>query len=193
MSVASTYPPTTKKSYIKRNTLKNLSDELGTDFIDSYDLNSIDKARIQQSIEQLLLHSLEDDEHNKKDQFELNDIVSFLKSGFNDIIQDDFSRCFTEHEDNAWNWNIYLFPLWLFGLIIRYFILFPIRLLSLTIALCLFLFLFFSIKIIIPNNHKRSWYERKLIAYLSFVFVYTWTGVIRVHGVIPKKKLIKYM
>ena len=56
---------------------------------------------------------------------------------------DDFSRCFESSRSPAWNWNFYLFPLWFMGVLIRYLILFPIRLTVLVggfviFAICLF-------------------------------------------------------
>lgn len=45
--------------------------------------------------------------------------------------QDSFTRCFKSIPPEPWNWNIYLFPLWCFGVVIRYFVLFPGRLDSL--------------------------------------------------------------
>lgn len=41
--------------------------------------------------------------------------------------QDSFTRCFKSNSPEPWNWNIYLFPLWVVGVIMRYGILFPIR------------------------------------------------------------------
>ena len=42
-------------------------------------------------------------------------------------IQDTFTRCFKSNAPEPWNWNLYLFPLWVMGVIVRYGILFPIR------------------------------------------------------------------
>ena len=43
------------------------------------------------------------------------------------IVDDSFLRCFQSASSDPWNWNIYLFPLWLVGLLVRHLILFPIR------------------------------------------------------------------
>lgn len=42
-------------------------------------------------------------------------------------LQDGFSRCFESSRSQPWNWNLYLWPLWAMGVIVRYFVLFPIR------------------------------------------------------------------
>ena len=43
------------------------------------------------------------------------------------MLQDSFTRCFKSNPPEPWNWNIYLFPLWCFGVVVRYCILFPLR------------------------------------------------------------------
>ncbi|XLR24129.1 hypothetical protein S83_052029, partial [Arachis hypogaea] len=40
---------------------------------------------------------------------------------------DSFLRCFKSIRSEPRNWNIYLFPLWCFGVVIRYLVLFPAR------------------------------------------------------------------
>jgi hypothetical protein len=42
--------------------------------------------------------------------------------------QDSFTRCFKSNPPETWNWNVYLFPLWCCGVVMRYFIIFPVRL-----------------------------------------------------------------
>ena len=36
-------------------------------------------------------------------------------------------RCFQSASSDPWNWNVYLFPVWLLGVLVRYGILFPLR------------------------------------------------------------------
>lgn len=43
------------------------------------------------------------------------------------FLQDSFTRCFKSNPPEPWNWNIYLFPLWCLGVVVRYGVLFPIR------------------------------------------------------------------
>jgi glycerol-3-phosphate O-acyltransferase 3/4 len=49
------------------------------------------------------------------------------------LMQDSFTRCFKSNSPEPWNWNIYLFPLWCLGVVIRYGLLFPLRYLSLMV------------------------------------------------------------
>ncbi|KAF5758835.1 putative glycerol-3-phosphate 1-O-acyltransferase [Helianthus annuus] len=41
-------------------------------------------------------------------------------------MQDSFTRCFKSNPPEPWNWNVYLFPLWCLGVVVRYGILFPV-------------------------------------------------------------------
>jgi glycerol-3-phosphate O-acyltransferase 3/4 len=50
-----------------------------------------------------------------------------LATGAKAIVDDTFTKCFKSTPPELWNWNIYLFPLWLIGVGIRYLVLFPIR------------------------------------------------------------------
>ena len=58
---------------------------------------------------------------------ELLDISPLLQDAASAIVDDSFLRCFQQASSDPWNWNIYLFPLWLVGLIVRHAILFPLR------------------------------------------------------------------
>lgn len=54
-------------------------------------------------------------------------LVSFLILA---ACQDSFTRCFKSIPPEPWNWNVYLFPLWCLGVVVRYGFLFPLRLAS---------------------------------------------------------------
>lgn len=55
------------------------------------------------------------------------DISPLVQDAAAAIVDDSFLRCFQSQSNDPWNWNIYLFPLWAVGLIVRYLILFPLR------------------------------------------------------------------
>ncbi len=63
--------------------------------------------------------------------FELSSHI--LAQGVSAVVDDSFNRCFMSTEAEDWNWNIYLFPGWLIGVIIRYCIAFPLRLTALVL------------------------------------------------------------
>ena len=58
---------------------------------------------------------------------DLLDVSSFVQDAAAAIVDDSFLRCFQSQSSDPWNWNIYLAPLWLIGLVVRYLILFPLR------------------------------------------------------------------
>lgn len=58
--------------------------------------------------------------------FELS--THIVAQGASAIVDDSFNRCFASTESEPWNWNIYLFPCWLVGVVLRYLVVFPIRL-----------------------------------------------------------------
>jgi glycerol-3-phosphate O-acyltransferase 3/4 len=104
------------------------------------------------------------------------------------IVQDGFSRCFESSRQQPWNWNLYLWPLWACGVIIRYFILFPIRLIFLLSGLLIVLISLPILKVApLISEPTRQSVQRKLIRFLCGVFVFSWTGVIRYHGRLPRK------
>ena len=65
--------------------------------------------------------------HNCACRVDLLDISSLLTDAASAIVDDSFLRCFQSASEDPWNWNAYLFPAWLLGVVIRYCILFPLR------------------------------------------------------------------
>ena len=107
--------------------------------------SALEQERIQTAVETLLLSNLslanEAKERERREidarslathlspspAFDMRDLGSFFKHGMEVIVQDGFSRCFESSRAQPWNWNLYLWPLWLLGVAVRYCILFPIR------------------------------------------------------------------
>jgi len=113
------------------------------------------------------------------------DVSALLNEGAQAIVDDSFTKCFKSTPSEPWNWNIYLFPLWCGGVLIRYLILFPLRLALLLGLFLLFFIFFFSVSVFVwPKSFKRSlqqWSIRKMCG----VFVLSWTGVVKYHGARP--------
>ena len=65
------------------------------------------------------------------------------------LIDDSFFRCFTSAPPDMWNYTWYLFPQWCLGVVLRYCILFPLRLASLLLAMALSLCAFFSVQAVL--------------------------------------------
>jgi len=75
------------------------------------------------------------------------DISLDLTDGASSVIDDSFLRCFTSMPPDHWNWNWYLFPLWLVGVLLRHCVLFPLRLLVLMGGFAFFFPVFFGIRL----------------------------------------------
>ncbi|KAK1365301.1 putative glycerol-3-phosphate 1-O-acyltransferase [Heracleum sosnowskyi] len=117
---------------------------------------------------------------------DLLDISPTLTEAAGAIIDDSFTRCFKSNLPEPWNWNIYLFPMWCLGVVIRYGILFPIRVLVLTIGWIIFLSSYFSVHFLLKGHEKlRKNLERSLVELICCFFVASWTGVVKYHGPRP--------
>ncbi|KAH0860175.1 hypothetical protein HID58_088436 [Brassica napus] len=124
---------------------------------------------------------------------DLIDISPTLTEAAGAIVDDSFTRCFKSNPPEPWNWNIYLFPLWCFGVVVRYCILFPLR----------FVLDFNFWVVYFPFNiHPRTFaaersrqieekyrggvgISRVLVEMICSFFVGSWTGVVKYHGPRP--------
>ncbi|KAJ4829740.1 Glycerol-3-phosphate acyltransferase 9 [Turnera subulata] len=99
---------------------------------------------------------------------------------------DSFTRCFKSNPPEPWNWNIYLFPLWCCGVVVRYGILFPVRVLVLTIGWIIFLSSYIPVHVLLKGHDRlRKKIERILVELICSFFVASWTGVVKYHGPRP--------
>jgi glycerol-3-phosphate O-acyltransferase 3/4 len=120
---------------------------------------------------------------------DLLDISPTLTEAAGAIVDDSFTRCFKSNSPEPWNWNIYLFPLWCLGVVIRYGILFPLRLFTLLLGWIIFWAGFIPAHILLKGQDKlRSKIERKLVEMICSVFVASWTGVVKYHGPRPSMR-----
>uniref|UniRef100_A0A453BDM1 Phospholipid/glycerol acyltransferase domain-containing protein n=1 Tax=Aegilops tauschii subsp. strangulata TaxID=200361 RepID=A0A453BDM1_AEGTS len=120
---------------------------------------------------------------------DLLDISPVLTEAAGAIVDDSFTRCFKSNSPEPWNWNIYLFPLWCLGVVIRYGLLFPLRFLTLILGWMAFFTAFFPVRFLMNGkNRLKSKIERKLVEMMCSVFVASWTGVIKYHGPRPSSR-----
>lgn len=127
--------------------------------------------------------------HGKLRLRDLIDLSPALTEAAGAIVDDSFTRCFKSNSPEPWNWNIYLFPLWCCGVVIRYLIIFPIRVLVLTIGWIIFLSLYMPIHFLLKGQEKlRKKLERSLVELICSFFVASWTGVIKYHGPRPSMR-----
>ncbi|OMO77600.1 Phospholipid/glycerol acyltransferase [Corchorus capsularis] len=124
---------------------------------------------------------------------DLLDISPTLTEAAGAIVDDSFTRCFKSNPPEPWNWNVYLFPLWCFGVAVRYLILFPARVIVLIIGWIIFLSSFIPVHFLLKGHDKlRKKMERVLVELICSFFVASWTGVVKYHGprpsIRPKQK-----
>jgi glycerol-3-phosphate O-acyltransferase 3/4 len=126
-------------------------------------------------------------------RFDLGDVAPILIEGTAKVVEDGFTCCFTSSNPHPWNWNIYLYPAWIFGVVIRYCILFPLRFFgSRKIkdfdshrALCLLLATTFVATVMFLSEYIwkdpkiRGNRQRKIIQLYCQAFVASWSGVIK--------------
>eukprot|EP00271_Cylindrocystis_brebissonii_P019136 TRINITY_DN56_c0_g1_i2.p1 TRINITY_DN56_c0_g1~~TRINITY_DN56_c0_g1_i2.p1 ORF type:complete len:389 (+),score=73.71 TRINITY_DN56_c0_g1_i2:172-1338(+) len=144
----------------------------------------------QKNVEDMLLES-RGLQHQKESQggallHDLLDISSTLNEAGSAIVDDSFTKCFRSNDSEPWNWNIYLFPLWCLGVVVRYVILFPLRLILLIAGWIVFIILFTPVHFTFKGKLRRS-IERFLVEMMCGVFVASWTGVIKYHGPRPSR------
>ncbi|KAL3701590.1 hypothetical protein R1sor_019612 [Riccia sorocarpa] len=142
----------------------------------------------QRHLDEVLAESGPKADVNRNLLRDILDISPTLSEAASAIVDDSFTRCFKSNSPEPWNWNIYLFPLWIVGVITRYCFLFPIRLVLLALGWIIFLGLFIPIHFTMKNAKLRQKLERGLVEFLCSVFVASWTGVIRYHGPRPSRR-----
>jgi hypothetical protein len=103
------------------------------------------------------------------------DISSPLNDAAAALVDDSFLRCFKTLPDEPWNWNIYLYPLWAVGVVVRNCILFPLRLIILLLGFLVFVAGFAAVGAVV-KGHRKQQAERRLVQFLCQVFVVSWTG-----------------
>jgi glycerol-3-phosphate O-acyltransferase 3/4 len=117
--------------------------------------------------------------------FFLDDVVPFLNGGAKAIYQDSFTQCFRTEPSVAWNWNVYLFPLWLVGVLVRYVLLMPLRFLTLIVGTALMLPFIVAVNFFGIGGPQ---FKQNLLTNYCSLFIMAMTGVIHRHGVPPVRR-----
>jgi len=88
---------------------------------------------------------------------------------------------------DPWNWNLYLFPLWAGGVLLRHAVLFPLRLALLLGGFTAFAVAFFVVTPLATarNPARAATWQRALVRFMCQIFVASWTAVVRYHGPKP--------
>jgi glycerol-3-phosphate O-acyltransferase 3/4 len=120
--------------------------------------------------------------------FNLADVVPMVSDAVSFVVEDEFTNCFQSSTQRPWNWNFYLLCMWVLGIITRYIILLPLRILILLLAsIVTAIGLFLSYKIY-PEGPKRQKMQLSIMQFYCSSYVASWTGVIRYHGPRPEKR-----
>ena len=146
--------------------------------------------RINRRIEQSYLEEIQRARDPEK-TFKLGDILENINSGMQVFVDDDFSLCFKRPERRSWNWNLYLFIFWCIGVVIRYLILFPLRLLAMTLATLLTMLQLWIWKKLFSDPQQLERWELWSLQTCFRVIVASWGAVIEYKGVIASKNLIR--
>eukprot|EP00850_Spirogloea_muscicola_P015377 SM000117S25497 [mRNA] locus=s117:148653:152355:- [translate_table: standard] len=146
----------------------------------------------QKHVEDLLLESSSEGPSGSATTLlsELLNISPVLNEAASAIVDDSFTRCFKSNAPEPWNWNLYLFPLWCMGVVVRYCILFPLRLLLLLLGWIVFVVFFCLVHFLLKTQDKlrRRLEVRVLVEFMCSVFVASWTGVVKYHGPRPSRR-----
>lgn len=118
---------------------------------------------------------------------QLSSMVSYARSAANVIYKDDFSLVFKRHNERDWNWGHLLIP-WLIGCCFRYLILLPLRL-SILIIIIIWSTLHIGIASCLCSGRRLRDHKLWVVMYIKTALVFwCFGGVIRIHGILPKKK-----
>eukprot|EP00494_Astrolonche_serrata_P028475 UN28742 len=101
---------------------------------------------------------------------------------FRSVLQENFLP--------SWNWNPYLFVLWVLGVILRYLILFPLRVIIIFVSGVINLgLLALWEKLYADDPEKLQEWQLWTLTWSFYWQVVAFIGVIKYHGVIPAKKV----
>merc|ERR1712228_682255 len=133
--------------------------------------------RANRQIENAYIAQIEASRDQEK-MFSLGDILENMNSGMQVVVDDDFSLCFKRPERRPWNFNAYLAVFWFCGVIIRYFILFPLRLLTFIFAFLFTMAQFWCWKKLFVNDaNKLLKWELWSLKLCVQIIIASWGGV----------------
>ncbi|KAL9244816.1 hypothetical protein vseg_018541 [Gypsophila vaccaria] len=154
-------------------------------FYNNNNNNDVDRP----NIEDYLLNESFTEPRGKLSLKDVIDLSPVLTEVAGAIVDDSFTRCFKSNPSEPWNWNFYLFPLWCCGVVARYFVIFPLRVLVLTIGWIIFISLYIPVHYFLKGQDKlRKELERSLMEFFCSFVVASWTGVIKYHGPRPSMR-----
>eukprot|EP00035_Acanthoeca_spectabilis_P000642 m.74713 g.74713 ORF g.74713 m.74713 type:complete len:480 (+) comp10331_c0_seq2:155-1594(+) len=124
--------------------------------------------------------------YSRTTTFAFMDIAPFIRSAMDAIVRDSFTKCFESKERERWDNTIYLFPVYWTGLFLRYFVLFPLRLILVIVGLAVTVAMV-SVAALVSDPWK-SWLQEKAVTFVNSMFLCSWCAVIVEKGDIPPRE-----
>jgi len=150
-------------------------------------MNEIDRHKLRRNLDSQIIQSLED--RGDESPFELSNVLSYLKDGVGVILEDDFSLCFKKEVEQPWNFTWYLMITWTLGVAFRYCVVLPLRIVVMLSGFVIGMLGITIMGIIYKKKpEKRVKVELKFITFMAQACVAAFGGVVKYHGVLPRKK-----
>eukprot|EP00457_Paulinella_chromatophora_P004517 gb/GEZN01004529.1/.p1 GENE.gb/GEZN01004529.1/~~gb/GEZN01004529.1/.p1 ORF type:complete len:649 (-),score=134.51 gb/GEZN01004529.1/:6-1670(-) len=145
--------------------------------------DALEAERLSNEYENMLVETIK-----TPTELKLTDLAPMVRRGMLTVVQDDFSKCFESAQSEPWNWNAYLFPIWCMGVLFRYCFLFPIRCVILLLGLVIFFLGLLVGRLTCKTKKAKTLHDRKMASFLAYMFVFSWTGVVKYHGTPQARK-----
>ncbi|GKT32456.1 Glycerol-3-phosphate acyltransferase 9 [Aduncisulcus paluster] len=122
------------------------------------------------------------------ERFSLLDACELASDCASAIVNDSFSELFEDIKTIKWNWNIYLSLTRFIGVLFRYCVLFPLRLTMFVSGMIIFAIILVLSHPLHKMEGKVRYYRARIVKAAMNYAVMCFSGVIRFHGVLPKRQ-----
>ncbi|KAJ5072051.1 acyltransferase-like [Anaeramoeba ignava] len=147
-----------------------------------------DKEEIQKTFEDRMPEKLISNLSIKSTNGDFFEAAKFVSEGMQVIVDDQFSRAFKKKNYKPWNFEKYLYPVWILGVLFRYLVLFPLRVLIWVGGFFLIAVIFIiGSLILMKNKQKKLKFQTYMIKSWALLCFVSWSAVVRYHGTIPPK------
>lgn len=134
------------------------------------------------SIQKQLMKALIKSKKTKDFEDPLEYTTSLIGDAVQALVADSFTECFRSYPDKPWNFTPTLFVMWLFGCVIRYCILLPIRAIIFFTCIVSFSGILIVVKTIIPFSKLRQRVSSFLFWICARLLTFSFGTVIKLHG-----------
>lgn len=132
------------------------------------------------------IHSEREKDYKRVTTFGFTDLAPFARNAFECLVSDSFTQCFESQRSAHWIFKFYLIPLYFIGVIFRYGILLPARIIVLLIGFSIYLLIF--LLALAFNTETKNWLHFQAIWILANSFLMSWCAVLREHGTVPARE-----